>query len=114
MPRKRGIRHDIFLSQEEELVVRSNMAQLGINNFSNYCRRMLIEGKISQYNLDESKNITRNMAMIGNNINQIARKVNVNDEASQENIKELLTEWQKFKRHYSEMMKKFIGKSKYI
>ncbi len=114
MPRKRTITHTLYVSDAEELIIRSNMAKLGINNFSTYARRMLTEGRIFSSNEEEEKVITKNMVNIGNNINQIARKVNINDNAGTEEINEVLAEWRKFKKYYKEMMKKYVIRSKYI
>lgn len=113
MARKRKIPHLIYVSEEEELKIRTNMALLGMNNFSTYSRKMLTEGKVAHIDFSEAKGLNKNLAMIGNNINQIARKVNIEDEASKNNIDALLSEWEEFKKYYSEMIKKFIAKSKF-
>lgn len=113
MPRKRDISHMIYVSDAEEFIIRSNMAKLGMSNFSTYARRMLTEGKVFSSNEEEEKIITRNMVNIGNNMNQIAKKVNTNDSAALEEIKAALTEWKNFKKYYKEMMKRYVGRSKY-
>lgn len=113
MPRKRNNPHIIYVNDEEELIIRSNMAELGMNNFSTYARRMLTEGKVFSTNMESEKIIIRNMVMIGNNLNQIAKKVNINDEASVEEINAALAEWKDFKKYYKEMLKKFVTNSKY-
>lgn len=56
---------------------------------SGYMRKMALEGFVIQVDFAELKNLIYEINRIGNNINQIAHKVNTEDAATWSDIKEV-------------------------
>lgn len=112
--RTRDIQLKIFISSDEKRQIKENMTKAGVSNMSAYVRKMLIDGRIIQIDLSEFKELNRNLGMIGNNINQIAKNINAGyDLDNMENMEQLLYEWQDFKKYYEELVSKLANKSKY-
>lgn len=74
--RTRNIRQEVRLSESEWEIVKKKMGLLHTTNFSVYARKMLIDGLAIHKDFSDLKDLTRELAAIGNNINQIAKKVN--------------------------------------
>lgn len=79
----RRIRRELYVSPGEWERIASRMHAVEQTNFSRFARVLLTNGKVrvsSSRALSES--LTRLIAPIGNNINQIARQANTNDLAT--------------------------------
>ncbi len=64
------------VSQDEYDLIRQKMAQSGCVNMSAYLRKMAIDGLIVKLDMSEMKEILRLLQYNGNNINQIAKRLN--------------------------------------
>ena len=64
------------VSQDEHDLIRQKMAQSGCVNMSAYLRKMAIDGLIVKLDMSEMKEILRLLQYNGNNINQIAKRLN--------------------------------------
>lgn len=84
--RKREILKRVFFSQEELNIISKKMEIIGTDNFSAYVRKMTIDGMIINQDFSNIKQLIFEINRIGNNINQIAKNVNINNSA---NINEL-------------------------
>ncbi len=78
----------VTFSEDEWARVVVLMEQAGESNFSRFARTMLLKGRVV---VDEQRAdllaVSVALARIGNNVNQIARKVNVDDFASLEQVR---------------------------
>lgn len=72
----RMIKVSFRLSPEEYEFVKQKAALSGAKNLSCYLRKMSIAGRIIKYNGEEFSDIKKGISKIGNNINQIAVRVN--------------------------------------
>ena len=64
------------VSQEEYDLIQQKMKQCGCINMSAYLRKMAIDGLIVKLDMPEMKEILRLLRYNGNNINQIAKRLN--------------------------------------
>ena len=67
------------VSQDEYDLIRQKMAQCDCINMSAYLRKMAIDGLIVKLDMSELKEILRLLQYNGNNINQIAKRLNEGD-----------------------------------
>lgn len=72
----RMIKVTFRLSPEEYEFVKKKAALSGSKNLSCYLRKMAITGRIIKYNGEEFSDIKKGISRIGNNVNQIAVRVN--------------------------------------
>ena len=64
------------VSQDEYDLIKQKMTQCGCINMSAYLRKMAIDGLIVNLDMPEMKEILRLLRYNGNNINQIAKRLN--------------------------------------
>ena len=72
-------------------MIRQKMAEFGTDNMGAFVRKMVIDGYIVKLDIPELKEIIRLMGPIGNNINQMARKLNTGDSIYKEDMEEIRT-----------------------
>ncbi len=72
----RGQRIHLRVSQDEYDLIQQKMAQSGCVNMSAYLRKMAIDGLIVKLDMSDMKEILRLLQYNGNNINQIAKRMN--------------------------------------
>lgn len=91
---------------EKEKIVR-NMNCYGISTMTNYIRLMALNGRVIHIDfssLKESLNETSaylyELQKIGNNINQIAHKLNQTDIVETEDVQFLVSEFSKMQKNY--------------
>jgi len=65
------------------------MEVLGIDNFSAYCRKMLVDGYVIKKDYTSIKELIYEINKIGNNINQIAKNVNIDNNVSKEQLEDI-------------------------
>ena len=87
--RVRPIRKEICLTDQEEQIIKSKMAELGTNNFGSYARKMLIDGYIINVDYTELRKLCAAVSKIGSNINQIAYRMKTTGNFYAEDIAEL-------------------------
>ncbi len=74
--RKREIVLRFRVTPEERGMIEEKMAQLGTDNMAAYLRKMAIDGYIVKLDLPELRDMVSLLRRSGNNLNQIARRVN--------------------------------------
>lgn len=74
--RKREIVLRFRVTAEERGMIEEKMAQLGTDNMAAYLRKMAIDGYIVKLDLPELRDMVSLLRRSGNNLNQIARRVN--------------------------------------
>ena len=96
--RKRPIVLRCPVTAEERALIEQKMAQLPTQRIGAYLRKMAIDGYIIYTDTADIKAFTKELAAIGRNINQIAKRVNAGGptyQADMEEIRERLDQiWQ--------------------
>ena len=87
--RKRDKQLKIWVSQEELDMIHQKMAEFGTENTGAFVRKMVIDGYILKLDIPELKEIIRLLGPIGNNVNQMARKMNAGGSIYREDIAEV-------------------------
>ena len=76
MSRKRNIQIIFWVSEEEREQIQAKMDQVGTENLSAYLRKIAIDGYILKLDLPELREMISLLRRSGNNLNQIARRLN--------------------------------------
>ena len=74
--RKRNIVIRFRVTPEEREMIESKMAQLGTTNMAAYLRKISIDGYVVRLDLPELREMVSLLRRSGNNLNQIAKRVN--------------------------------------
>ncbi len=74
--KKRTVRTEFVMSEQEATLVQERMAQLGITNISAYLRKMALDGYIIQLDMSQIQEMTRLLRICSNNLNQYSRRAN--------------------------------------
>lgn len=93
--RKREIVLRFRVTAEERGMIEEKMAQLGTENMAAYLRKMAIDGYIVKLDLPELKELVSLLRRSGNNLNQIAKRVNETSRIYAEDIECLLENQEK-------------------
>lgn len=93
--RKRSVQKLIRLTEEEARFISDKVAESGMTNFNSFARIMLIMGEVKILNFEELKELRQAINRIGVNVNQIAKKVNEDDQISLNELSQIL-EMQKY------------------
>ena len=88
--RKRMIQKKIRLTEEEARFISTKVAESGMTNFNAFARIMLIMGEVKILNFEELRELRKEINRIGVNINQVAKKVNEDDQASINELSQIL------------------------
>lgn len=74
--RKRDKQLKIWVSQEELDMIHEKMADFGTRHMGAFIRKLVIDGYVIKLEIPELKEILHQLGPIGNNVNQMARKLN--------------------------------------
>ena len=91
--RKRSKQLKIWVSPEEQDMIRQKMAEFGTENMGAFVRKMVIDGYILKLDLPELREVSRHIGYLDNNINQMARKVNAGKTVYKEDVNEIQTQF---------------------
>ena len=89
MRRKRNIRLEFYVTQEEKDAIEARMRLYGTENLSAFLRKIAIDGYVLKLDLPELKELLTLMRYAGNNINQIAYRANSTGRLYQADIDEI-------------------------
>ena len=87
--RTRPIRIEFCVSENEHLIIKSKMAQLGTKNMGAYLRKMAIDGYIIKVDYTEQKKLAAAVSRVATNINQICRRINSTGRCYEDDVAEL-------------------------
>lgn len=87
--RKRNIQIKFYVTEEEKQLIDEKLSQLPAKRMGAYLRKMAIDGYIINLDTADIKAFTGELAAIGRNINQIARRANTGDSLYQADIQEI-------------------------
>ena len=104
--RKRMIQKKIRLTEEEARFISTKVAESGMTNFNAFARIMFIMGEVKILNFEELKELRKEINRIGVNINQVAKKVNEDDQASLNELSQIL----ELQKHLKDTVNQFIQK----
>jgi len=104
--RKRMIQKKIRLTEEEARFISTKVAESGMTNFNAFARIMLIMGEVKILNFEELRELRKEINRIGVNINQVAKKVNEDDQASLTELSQIL----ELQKHLKDTVSQFIQK----
>lgn len=98
----------IYVTEEEKKKILNNMKRANAKTITNYVRELALnEGEIIIYNFSELKDslsetgkYVYELNKIGNNVNQIAKKVNESDVVATEDVQYLLSQVEQMKNNY--------------
>lgn len=80
----RDIQKIVRVTKEENMMIKNRMAQHNFSNFNTFARHMILFGKVVTIDYSELAKLRTEISRIGNNINQLAKYVNTNEEISVE------------------------------
>ncbi|WP_407351011.1 plasmid mobilization relaxosome protein MobC (plasmid) [Lactococcus garvieae] len=116
MPKKNLKRNEVLfvrVTSDEKLKIKNRMQEAKVKNITNYMRRMALDGKIRTYDFSSVKEgllpigeYSVALNRIGNNINQISKKVNETDVIDHEDIQYLTSQVHDMKQNYEAVIKK--------
>ena len=87
--RKRNIQIKFYVTEEEKQLIDEKLSQLPAKRMGAYLRKMAIDGYIINLDTADIKTFTGELAAIGRNINQIAKRANAGDSLYQADIQEI-------------------------
>ena len=76
MSRKRNVQIIFWVTEDERDMIEQKMAQVGTENLSAYLRKIAIDGYIVKLDLPELREMISLLRRSGNNLNQIAKRLN--------------------------------------
>ena len=79
----------IRVTEDEYALVKEKMNLLGMKNMSAYARKMLIDGMIIEVNNQSFDDVAKEINLIGRNINQVVKRINISKDAKTADIEEL-------------------------
>lgn len=89
--RKRKIAKKVMLTEQEAEQIEKNMNETGIETFGDYARKMLLDGYIVKADFSAVREVAHQLSKIGNNVNQVARRVNTDKNAMGVDLQEIRT-----------------------
>ena len=104
--RKRSVQKLIRLTEEENRFISTKVAESGMPNFNTFARILLIMGEVKILNFEELRELRKEINRIGVNINQVAKKVNEDDQASLNELSQIL----ELQKHLKDTISQFIQK----
>lgn len=104
--RKRMIQKKIRLTEEENRFISTKVAESGMPNFNTFARILLIMGEVNILKFEELKELRKEINRIGVNINQVAKKVNEDNQASLNELSQIL----ELQKHLKDTVSQFIQK----
>lgn len=105
---KRARAHQIhlYLSEEEAVLIKEKMEQCDARNFSEYARKMMIDGYIIRQEYESLSELVKQLAYINRNLNQIARRCNETRSIYEQDVKDLQAMMKQVKAAVSERLVK--------
>jgi hypothetical protein len=112
--RKRNIPFQFYVNSDEEFLIREKAGSCH-KNISDYLRSIAINGAIYEVDFHEIDEFSRQLSKlhfefnrIGNNINQVAKKVNLIDEVDKDDVEILQDEMSDIQKNYRVLNKKIL------
>jgi hypothetical protein len=104
--RKRGVLLSSWVSEDEHEMIRQRMEEAGMNNFSEYIRKLALKGYILNVDLSPVRELVSLQRRCSNNMNQIARNVNTYGGIHPQEIKTLQNDYAALWGPLSDLLKR--------
>lgn len=98
----------VMVTTDEKEKIISNMHRAGLQTLSNYMRYMSLNGRVIKIDfstlkesLAETTSYVYELNKIGNNLNQIAHKLNQTDIVEKQDVEFLVSEFSKMQENYN-------------
>lgn len=79
----------IYLSDEEMIILKAKMRESEIKNMSQYIRELIVYSDVYYVEYKDIREMNTELGRIGNNINQIAHKMNQSGIAYEDDVREV-------------------------
>lgn len=89
MKRKRNVKLEFYVTQDEKEIIRQKMERYGCTNLSAYLRKMATDGYVINLELPELREVSSLLRRSSNNINQIAKRANETRRVYDEDLEEI-------------------------
>lgn len=89
--KKRNVRIEFVVSEQEAELVKERMAELGITNLSAYLRKMAVDGYIIHLDMGDIQEMIRLLRICSNNLNQYTRRANETGSVYAADVEDLRT-----------------------
>ena len=96
------------INKKDHDIIKSKMDSAGITNESAYLRKMAIDGVIIKLNLSEITDLNSLLRRYGNNVNQIAKRVNSTGSIYENEIQEIKDQQNEIISVLRDILKKMI------
>ena len=104
--RARPVQIKFFVSEQERDVIRQRMELIGTTNLSAYMRKISQDGFLYTVNINGLPEICKEVEAIGQNINQVAKRVNSTNTIYAEDIRQMKSELDRI----WDLLKKILSK----
>lgn len=88
--RKRSVEVKFRVTPEERAMIEQKMQQFGTTNMGAYLRKMALDGYVVKLDLPELGTMISLLRHTGNNINQLARRMNASGRAYETDMDDIL------------------------
>lgn len=112
MKREREIQKKFYVNEKENLIIKNRMKKAKRENFSDYAREILLTGEIKVIDFELIKNLTYEINKVGNNINQIIKKVHENKNINQNDLENILNKQEELEKIIYKNIKEIINKKR--
>ena len=112
--RKRKIRIEMHLTEDERDLFHKRMADAGIQNMQAYLRRMALTGYILRLDISEVREALRIMSKASLNINQLAKRANETRSIYAHDMVQLRDEVGNLRTQVADVMKVFSKVRKFM
>lgn len=106
--RKREHRIFFRVSGQELKIISERMKLTGMQNREAFLRKISLDGYILNIDLSDLKKIVILMSNVSNNLNQIAKRVNISENIYKNDIKELQSNYEKLFITLKETLNKLL------
>ena len=104
--RARPVQIKFFVTEQERDVIRQRMELIGTTNLSAYMRKISQDGFLYKVTIDGLPEICKEVEAIGQNINQVAKRVNSTNTIYAEDIRQMRAELDRI----WDLLKKILSK----
>ena len=87
--RERKIPIQIYLSEDEDYILTQNQQASGMKSKSSFLRHLILYGYVYDIDYSELQEYNATLAKIGNNLNQIAKRMNATGNIYEADVKEV-------------------------
>lgn len=106
--RKREHRIFFRVSEQELKIISERMKLTGMQNREAFLRKIVLDGFILSVDLSDLRKMIVLLGSVSNNLNQIAKRVNISKNIYKDDIKELQSNYEKLNEMAKEILNRFL------